>query len=152
MAKKTYRTYRLKGLQILLYNESGRSIEVNFNSGIQIDSTAKFTTNDEEVQQLLEKCSGFNRDFYIESVREESPAATSTVKGGENGSNGLDEGVGTVEKSGVQKVVVADKAAAIEWLKENHPEEGYTAVKLRTMAAVNEAGKKHGVVFEVSAE
>lgn len=51
-----------------------------------------------------------------------------------------------------QKVVVADKSEAVEWLKEHYPEEGYTAVKLRTMAAVNEAGKKHGVVFEIAAE
>lgn len=55
-------------------------------------------------------------------------------------------------EAGMQKVVVADKSEAVEWLKEHYPEEGYTAVKLRTMAAVNEAGKKHGVVFEIAAE
>lgn len=59
---------------------------------------------------------------------------------------------GPMETATDQKVVVADKSEAVEWLKEHYPEEGYTAVKLRTMAAVNEAGKKHGVVFEIAAE
>ena len=75
MAKKTYRTYSLKGLQLLVNDSDGRRIEIKFRGGIQVDSTAKYTTMNEEVQTLLEKASGFNRDYYLESVTEtEAPA------------------------------------------------------------------------------
>lgn len=125
MAKKTYRTYRLKGLQLLLLDESGRSIEVSFRGGIQIDSTAKFTTSDEKMQDALEKSSGFGRDYYLESVREDSPVAASAVK-----EDVREEPA--AEEVTVQRVEVADKSEAIEWLKEHFPENGYTATKLRT--------------------
>ena len=78
MAKKTYRTYHLKGLQLLLCDEYGHQMEVTFRSGAQIDSTAKFTTSDENLQKTLESCSGFGRDYYIESVREDKPVAVET--------------------------------------------------------------------------
>ena len=70
MPKKTYRTYRLKGLQILTRTPEGKPVEVNFRSGIQIDSTAKFTTSEEWLQEKLEKMDGFGKTFYLESVQE----------------------------------------------------------------------------------
>lgn len=75
MAKKTYRTYNLKGLRLLLKDEAGERVEIRFFGGIQIDSTAKFTTKDEKIQRLLENCSGFGRDYYIESVVEDKTEA-----------------------------------------------------------------------------
>lgn len=75
MAKKTYRTFTLKGLQILMNDEDGKRVEVIFRGGIQIDSTARFTTANEKVQRMLEASSGFGRDYYIESVREDAPKA-----------------------------------------------------------------------------
>ena len=75
MAKKTYRTYFLKGYQLLLTAADGSRVEVKFRGGIQVDSTSKYTTSNEEVQELLEKASGFNRDYYVESVEEAAPAA-----------------------------------------------------------------------------
>ena len=128
MAKKTYRTYRLKGLQLLLLDESGRSIEVSFRGGIQIDSTAKFTTSDEKMQGALEKSSGFGRDYYLESVREDSPVADSAPAA--KSEEAVKEPA--AEEVTVQRVEVADKSEAIEWLKEHFPENGYTATKLRT--------------------
>ena len=81
MAKKTYKTYHLKGLQVLLFDEWGRTIEVNFKGGVQVDSTAKFSTNDEKVQKALENSRGFGRDFYLESTREEgAPVAAPVVE------------------------------------------------------------------------
>ena len=74
MAKKTYRTFFLKGYQLLLNAEDGSRIEIKFRSGIQVDSTAKYTTSNPEIQLLLEGTGGFNRDFYIESVVEEDNA------------------------------------------------------------------------------
>ncbi len=67
MAKKTYRTFFLKGLQLLL-NKDGERLDIKFRGGIQVDSTAKYTTSNEDIQNLLEASPGFNRDFYIESV------------------------------------------------------------------------------------
>ena len=80
MAKKTYRTYNLKGLRLLLKDEAGERVEIRFFGGIQIDSTAKFTTKDEKIQRLLENCSGFGRDYYIESVVEDAPVAAEPEK------------------------------------------------------------------------
>ena len=80
MAKKTYRTYNLKGLRLLLKDEAGERVEIRFFGGIQIDSTAKFTTKDEKIQRLLENCSGFGRDYYIESVVEDAAVAEPAKK------------------------------------------------------------------------
>ena len=71
MAKKTYRTYFLKNLQLLLKDGDGKRVEVIFRGGIQIDSTSKFSTSDEKLQEMIENCYGFNRDYYLESVRED---------------------------------------------------------------------------------
>ena len=73
MAKKTYRTYYLKGLQLQLKDENGKRIEVIFRGGLQIDSTSRFSTADEELQKMIESCNGFNRDYYLESVSESKP-------------------------------------------------------------------------------
>lgn len=137
MAKKTYRTYSLKGLQLLLTDETGKLSEVTFRGGIQIDSTARFSTSDEKLQEAIEKCSGFNRDYYIESVSEEKAAEKPAAKKEE-----------PKKESGKQTVEVSDKAAAIEWLKEHNPEAGYTAYKLKSKEAFEAACKECGVVFE----
>ena len=146
MAKKTYRTYHLKGLQLLLCDEYGHQMEVTFRSGAQIDSTAKFTTSDENLQKTLESCSGFGRDYYIESVREDKPVAVETP---------ADENVvdNAVEDSGPESnaIKVADKSEAIEWLKEHNPEAGYTAAKLRSKDSFEKACADNNVTFEFNA-
>lgn len=80
MIKKTYRTYSLKGLQLCLKGKWGKRVEINFRTGIQIDSTAKYTTSDPEIQALMEKCTGFGRDYYIESQTEMDEAAPAPVE------------------------------------------------------------------------
>ena len=81
MSRKTYRTYSLKSLQICLKDEDGKRIEIYFRGGIQIDSTAKFVTTDKDIQDRLEKLSGFGRDYYLESeVETEAPAAPAPEK------------------------------------------------------------------------
>ena len=72
MAKKTYRTFYLKNLQLLLKDENGKRMEVVFRGGIQVDSTSRFSTSDEKLQQMIENCFGFNKDYYLESVSESS--------------------------------------------------------------------------------
>ena len=49
---------------------------------------------------------------------------------------------------GTTFVKVADKADAVEWLKENYPDKGYTANKLRSEAAFTAACQECGVTFE----
>lgn len=71
MAKKTYRTYYLKSLDLHLTNDDGGRIVIEFRGGIQVDSTARFTTRNPKLQELLESGSGFGRDYYIESVKED---------------------------------------------------------------------------------
>lgn len=70
MAKKTYRTFYLKDLDVPAKNSKGEKVKAYFRGGTQIDSTAKFTTSDEAIQESLESCSGFGRDFYLEEVYE----------------------------------------------------------------------------------
>lgn len=146
MAKKTYRTYHLKGLQLLLCDDYGRPLEITFRSGCQIDSTAKFTTDDENLQNALESCSGFGRDFYIESVREDAPVAVEAPAPAAEPENAPAEEV-VEEDNGKQKVEVADKGEAIEWLKEHNPEAGYTAAKLRSKDAFEKACADNNVEF-----
>ena len=148
MAKKTYRTYHLKGLQILLFDDYGRPMEVTFRSGCQIDSTAKFTTDDENVQKALESCNGFGRDFYIENVREEKPVVNESHNENENVA---EEATAVEEDNNTLHVEVADKGEAIEWLKEHNPEAGYTAAKLRSKDAFNAACADNNVEFVFTA-
>ena len=80
MAKKTYRTYQLKGLQLLLCKDDGSWVEVVFRGGIQIDSTAKFVTSDKELQDKLESLDGFGYDYYLESVEEKAEEKVKVVE------------------------------------------------------------------------
>lgn len=74
MAKKTYRTYYLKKLFTFVRDEAGNKIPIVFRGGIQVDSTSRFTTSNPLIQKGLEAASGFNRDYYLESVVEDKPA------------------------------------------------------------------------------
>lgn len=156
MAKKTYRTFSLKKLYTYVRNEEGEKVPIVFQGGIQVDSTAIFSTTSEMIQKGLESAPGFNRDYYLESEREDNPAVApepapkAEEVAEETSATAAEEVAEVSDGDGLQKVKVADKSEAVEWLKEHYPEEGYTGVKLRTMAAVNEAGKKHGVVFEIT--
>lgn len=110
--------------------------EVNFKKGAQIDSTARYSTNDEWLQKALEKCSGFNRDYYLENVQEDTPDLSPAPMVEENKT--------------VRTVDVPDKAAAIEWLKENYPDKGYTTTKLtRSKEEFNNACAECGVLFNI---
>ena len=51
------------------------------------------------------------------------------------------------DSDGLTVVKVADKSDAIEYLKENYPDKGYGAVKLRTKAAFDAACAEHGIKF-----
>lgn len=75
MIKKTYKTFRLKKLYKYV-DVDGKSVEIVFKGGLQIDSTSKYTTSNEAIQKALEENRGFGREYYLESVEEknEKPA------------------------------------------------------------------------------
>lgn len=80
MIRKTYRTYNLKSLVIRSEKKDGTPIEVVFRAGIHVDSTARFSTTDAEIQEFLENSSGLMRDYYIEGAEsfEETPIVPPT--------------------------------------------------------------------------
>jgi len=78
MSKKTYRTYFLKSLVLHFKGEDGTPIDVTFRGGIQVDSTARYSTSNKKIQKLLEKSSCFGRDFYIEREEDLTPSAEET--------------------------------------------------------------------------
>ncbi len=127
-----------------MHDETGRAIEVNFSGGVQIDSTSKFSTRDEKIQEALEKCSCFNRDFYLESVQEDAPAPVPSPAPAEE----------TSPAPAVEGYIVkvADRAAAVEWLKEHFPEKKYTATKLRLIPDFEAACKECDVTFEFTTQ
>lgn len=79
MPRKTYRTYTLKSQVLRFTKEDETVVEVVFRGGIQVDSTAKYSTRDPEIQEFLENSSCFGRDFYIESVEEDAAPVTEPV-------------------------------------------------------------------------
>lgn len=70
MKKKTYRTYTLKKLYTFVRDAEGNRIDVVFQGGVQVGSTAKFTTSNPVVQEGLENNPAFGRDYFLESERE----------------------------------------------------------------------------------
>lgn len=80
MTRKTYKTYRLKGLSIPLEID-GVKVYVDFKSGCLVTSTATYTTSDAKIQEELESLVGFNRDYYIDRVvvLDEEPAKPAPV-------------------------------------------------------------------------
>ena len=81
-------------------------------------------------------------DETTTTVQVEQPAETGAA----------DEGAGDAETGTGNKITVADKSDAIEWLKEHYPEKKYTATALRTKSAFDAACNECGVEFEFTAE
>ena len=67
MARKIYKTYRLKSLCIP-FTIDGKEIRVEFRGGCVLGSTATYTTSDEKIQKELESLVAFGRDFYIDRI------------------------------------------------------------------------------------
>lgn len=78
MARKIYKTYRLKSLCIP-FTIDGKDIRVEFRGGCVLGSTATYTTSDEKIQNELESLVAFGRDYYIDRIIEE-PVAVSVAK------------------------------------------------------------------------
>lgn len=82
MIRKTYKTFRLKGLCIPIVVD-GKNIHVEFKGGCMTGSTATYTTTNPEIQEKLEALAGFNRNYYLEKITPlnvETPKAAPVVK------------------------------------------------------------------------
>ena len=153
------------------------SVKVAFTGGTASPSVAVpayFMTKDPVVQFVIEHSkefkSGFIRLNMQQTIAGDHPRmathkpdpATDVAGSGKPESNEPEEGPAVSEENanegntaeevaapdGKRTVKVADKAEAIEWLKENYPDKGYTAVKLRSTAAFETACQECNVVFE----
>lgn len=81
------------------------------------------------------------------TTEKESPAESEQPTGETQDETLLGDG----DDADGDKIKVADKPDAIEYLKERFPEKGYTAVKLRTKTAFDAACKECGVEFVFTA-
>jgi len=146
MAKKTYRTFTLKGLQLLMNDEDGKRIEVIFRGGIQIDSTARFTTSNDKVQRMLEASSGFGRDYYVESVRDEAAPkpenATVETKPEEATRQG--------EKAIMQDVKGSERFRNLVEMKNRMSELGITLEENANYATAKAVAAKAGYDFQIN--
>lgn len=75
------------------------------------------------------------------ATKEATVAPAEAVPADAENDNGIEDGCG------LKVVEVADKSDAIEYLKENYPDKGYGAMKLRTKAAFDAACTEHGIKF-----
>ena len=145
MAKKTYRTFTLKGLQLLMNDEDGKRVEVIFRGGIQIDSTARFTTSNDKVQRMLEASSGFGRDYYVESVRDEAapkPENATVVTRPE-------EAVRQEDKPVMDDVKGSERFRNLVEMKNRMSELGITLEENANYATAKAAAAKAGYDFQI---
>ena len=111
-------------------------------------SPATFTTKSELSQFVIENSDQFKQG-RIKLIREtnipdpvKKSASTPTPAPAASNAEPTPTTVRTVD--------VPDKAAAIEWLKENYPDKGYTTTKLtRSKEEFNNACAECGVVFNI---
>lgn len=107
---------------------------------------ATFTTKDELTQFVIENSEQYKQG-RITKLRETilpDPVKKSSPTPAPAASNAEPTPIA------VHPVDVPDKAAAIEWLKENYPDKGYTTTKLtRSKEEFNNACAECGVVFNI---
>lgn len=132
-------------------------MKVSFSNGTLTGygvAPATYTTEDPFTQAVIENSAQYkSKEIILVSEHEEpdpvkagsDTPTESQPEGNENEKTSANED----EKKALGGVIkVADKADAIEWLKENHPDKGYTANKLRSEAAFTAACEECGVTFE----
>lgn len=141
MAKKTYRTFYLKGLNLLLSDKKGERIEVVFRKGGQIDSTARFTTDNQDVQEAIEKCSGFGRDYYIEKAESDAPVVETTAP--------VVETKAEEEKAPLTDVKDVKRFHNIVEMRAAMAELGFSGVQDMNYIQLKSAASKEGYDFQI---
>ena len=153
MAQKVLKIYGMRGLLEWhgVVNSNGLTMHVDFVNGSVTAygvAPATFMTRDALTQHILEH----SEQFKSGRIRlERVIALPGEEEEGDAQRAGEDErGRESVEDDGERvAVAVADKQEAIEWLKEHHPEKGYTSVKLRSKSAFESACAECGVSFSI---
>ncbi len=119
---------------------------------------ASLTTKDPITQFVIEHSNEFKYRKIVLTGEQEVPGTHPRVAEPKS----IKEPVSDVEDTSakaadnvadeLQTVTVADKADAVEWLKEHCPDAGYTSTKLRTKEAFDAACAEAGVVFEFAGQ
>ena len=164
---KYIKTYGINGLLEWhgTIHSNGIKMNVSFTNGSVTAygvAPATFTTKNELTQHIIESSQGFKsgriklvrkqeievKEVPVEVAAEEPhPAEKLTVEtAGE--AAGTTAGEADEDGDAPTKVKVDSKTEAIEWLKDNYPDKGYTSVGLRGKEAFEKAQKECGVVFE----
>lgn len=156
---KYIKTYGINGLlEWHGHVHSNRlTMKVDFTNGCATAygvSPATFITKDELTQHVIENSEEFKGGrIRIVSVHEipgseepeapkEAEAPVTPVEAAVTEPEAYPEG-----NHGVDTIEVADKAEAVEWLKEHYPEKEYTGIKLRSKEAFERACKECNVEF-----
>ena len=142
MARKTYKTYRLKGLNIPLVID-GRNVYVDFKAGCSMTSTATFTTSDTQIQDALETLKGFNRDYYIDRIvelEEEAPKAAKVE---------TPEPAQTEEEKEVVDVLDAQTFKNLVELRNALQDKGIDVSQITNVKAAESVAKKNGYNYTV---
>ena len=153
MTRKVYGVNDLKEWTVNI--KCGKAtLRVSFEGGsstLRGTIPATYATTDPVKQAIIEKSDYFKhgRIYVVQKMEVPDDAAELARKATKaNGINRSDVQREPEEGVAVHPVTVADKADAVEWLKENYPDKGYTATKLRNAEAFNAACEECGVVFE----
>lgn len=145
------KTYGIKGL-LEWYGTvtcNGVAMKVAFTNGSVTAmgvAPATFTTKDELTQFVIENSEQYKkgRITLVHTTEKPDPVTPPSPTPAPAASNA------EPTPPNVRTVDVPDKAAAIEWLKENYPDKGYTTTKLtRSKEEFNNACAECGVVFNI---
>jgi len=149
------------------------SVKVSFTGGTASPSGAQpayFCTKDPITQFVIENSNEYKTGFiHLEmsheipgehprmavpkevpaevAAEEPHPAEKVTVET-DGEATGTTAGEAAEDGDAPTKVRVDSRTEAIEWLKDNYPDKGYTVTKLRTKEAFEAACKECNVVFE----
>lgn len=146
MKRKTYGVVGLMDWTTQIKVGKG-TVAVHFSGGALTAygvTPAKYSTSNAFFQTVIENSEQY-KSGRIQLLGEME------VESGESVERGEVRGKSGETAESAEKVQVADKSDAIEYLKEKYPEKGYTAVKLRTKAAFDAACSECGVEFEYTA-
>lgn len=161
------KTYGINGLTDW-YGEikvNSISVKVSFTGGTVSPSGAQpayFITKNPITQFVIENSKEFKSGFIsLQMVQEISgehpmeakPSNNQNQNQNEKGESAENEnekgdGAAVAENGGKRHIKVADKPDAVEWLKENYPDKGYTGLSLKSKAAFEAACEECGVEFE----
>lgn len=146
MARKTY---GVSGLIEWTANiKAGKTaVIVHFTGGATTSfgiTPAKYTTENPFFQAVIEGSEEYRKGkiALLSTIGEEAPKPQPAQPKPEP-----EQAENADKNTGFTQVEVADKADAIEWLKEHHPEKGYNGAKLRSKEAFNAACDECSVQF-----